>query len=243
MCTLGARGVGRRPFLFFNMGLAKKIRHLNIPEVEKALRREEEMRVVSMLELNGVNLCGVEVRLVTPRMELELQAFGNAFACGRAPMREDVFNVLWRMSPHFRRNVSLLCSPLAWLRREAIGLRVWWAVRVKGELHKMQAEISEHLKWQHQDTIGEVVDDEEGGSRQDASDPGAHWAASASYFWQQALGLSFDEYMDTPVARLNQWFRTHMVWTGKRANFLNDSDIIAGRLVRKATKKQKAEND
>jgi hypothetical protein len=81
------------------------------PEMAEAARRESERRADAFVDGATFNVCGEEIRLMTPRDLLMLDGFENAFVCAAVPTPEDLQWFLWVLS------VQNNGSPYSWRNR------------------------------------------------------------------------------------------------------------------------------
>lgn len=72
-------------------------------ELRVAVKRENDVRDASFLDLT-TNICGVEIRQMTPRDLIILDGIGNPLVSGRIPTVEQLAQFLWLLSPKFKLN-------------------------------------------------------------------------------------------------------------------------------------------
>lgn len=78
----------------------------DIPGYREAVKRENDSRDAAFLDLT-TNICGVEIRQMTPRDLLILDGIGNPLMEGKAPSPEQLAEFLWILSPRFSTRAPL----------------------------------------------------------------------------------------------------------------------------------------
>jgi len=72
----------------------------DVPGLREAIKRENDIRDASFLDINA-NICGVEIRQMTPRDLLILDGIGNPLMSGGLPSPAQLADFLWKLSPRY----------------------------------------------------------------------------------------------------------------------------------------------
>lgn len=199
------------------------------PEIKAAVDAANRARALAWLPEPPM-LCGRQIRHFTPRMRLDLELAGNAFASGRAPRKHDVFAFLWRLNPAYapmarphlakRRHRLGVYGSLA---RECCLLRAFGAVRpwraylglerhvAKLNLIAAMLEIFDFRRTVFRDrpagTLGRREDD---GKLSLIPPPEPHWLDNlVEWFGVHFHAWTWEEVLDAPFVRL---YQLHRCW-------------------------------
>jgi hypothetical protein len=192
-------------------------------EYENAQRQEKLARLVPFL-IGEMPFCGDLIKHLTPRIAGELSLIGNAFICGGEPTRGDVFNFLWRLNPAFARPEALS------LRARFIRWRLKWVVS-RVDLARVRVKIREYLDDQFLDSHTGVKADDK-----DEKPEKVTWLAYRAYFFMSHFGMSYIDFMDTPIPVLNQLQKAYLICHGREDEMINKSEIIRARELQKLAK-------
>lgn len=191
-----------------------------VPGLKEARAQERLVRAMAFARVPWT-LCGSLANQLTPRIRLEFQLTQNAFAIGVQPQAADVFQVLWRLHPEFRRSVN---RPPAWLAKRKVS-------KIVRELSPASAiaEVSVYLDSMMQDLP-------EGDESSESSNPPegyVHWMAiEQNFYCSRYGGFTPELYKDTPYIELQQLFRAYRLSTEEHPQFINYSDTLVGRWQR-----------
>lgn len=219
------------------------------PELAAARAAEQRRRLIAYLPQSEpiVLRCGdrevaCPVVHLTERHRLELTLAGSAFFAGRAPLLGDVFQLLWRLHPDWRRPLHP-----SWLRvhpsRRARPLPRWrsivaygrgsgaahaWLARVvqRCDLYGAAAAIETWIEHQYQDEPAARVDDTR------AAEPAAPGPARClpdvvTRHFARAMGIDPRQVVDVPIALLHQWHREELLATGRAEAVIDPSEQLA----------------
>ena len=196
--------------------------------LQSLLAREEENRALAWLDLTP-DLLGVPVRPFTARMRHDLVLAGNAFMCGRRATAADVFDFLWRLSPHYahvRRPWALRgTGPRLWCLWRAFGSLTTAAHFYLIERHVSRlpiplaaAAIVDRLMviFQDRPASSETEADTEAKQPSLLPPPRAHWLDDLVEAFTTRKGWTPDEVLGYPLARLFQLHRASLLARGQR---------------------------
>jgi hypothetical protein len=181
----------------------------DVPGLTEALKRENDIRDASFLDLNA-NLCGVEIRQMTPQDLLILDGIGNPLMAGGLPSPAELADFLWKLSPRFKLNAPI--------RRFLFGR----SVRKKEYLSLVKA-CGKYISDTFQDSPG---------SSGPSSTPYAGWCAylvnniAMNYHWSE------DKILRTPLKRLFQYLKCIRRYHNPDAPMHNPSDKMKGDYIR-----------
>lgn len=190
------------------------------PELDEQLRKEETLRKVPIVS-DLMPLLGAWVRPLTPRIAARLEFAGSPFLDGRRAMLGDVALFLWLVNPHWvpDHRLSFWRTPRAWAEK----LRIKYTVS-RCDLWHFESEIRQWLLDNYQDAPGRKTGEDYEGPRC------AGVVASAALCMKE-WGLSLDEYLDTPVIILTQFYRVYQ-HAHEFGRPLNESDTITARIIK-----------
>lgn len=164
----------------------------------------------------------VPQRLLTERMRLELILAQNAFFTARRPLLGDVFNVLWRLHPEFRRPHPLRVGLVRDLgaRRFRL-LRLW---RAFGSLRTARAHrwLSRHVAACDLFAAEKLIVDRLALAEQDAPgapwEPGRHSAVAPPFCYFDDLAVHLARSYGVPVAAALDLPRAlvHQLWRAEQ---------------------------
>jgi hypothetical protein len=188
-----------------------------IPGLAEAVEREAFDRLAAFVPVHE-RITNIPVRMLTPRLTLELEAAGSPFLKGRLPSAPDVTAFLWHVSV------------------ARIEPRSWWIPEQRFRELRKQACIRQwvHLPYvqtalEIQKYIEDANADGPGGGSSYTDTPFASWASgivdyvASRYHWDE------DKILDTPLKRLWQyWRRAMMRETKGEATFINRADAAKG---------------
>lgn len=192
-----------------------------VPGLAHARTRERLNRAAAFAGVPWT-VCGFTCVHMTPRHRLELQIAGNAFATNRTPEMGDVFQLLWRVSPYFSRRPGIVARWRRW--RMASILK-------KTALPNAIREVCEYI-------VGMLQDMPEGGTSDNGVKAAEYviWIASDAHQFAAIMGMTLEEYMDTPYLVLQQLLRAHRSCHEEDPNFIDASDRIAQQWVQDRAK-------
>lgn len=78
----------------------------DVPGLAEAFKRENDIRDASFLDITA-NICGVEIRQMTPRDLLILDGLGNPLMAGGLPSPAQLADFLWKLSPRYQEGNSV----------------------------------------------------------------------------------------------------------------------------------------
>jgi hypothetical protein len=78
----------------------------DVPGLREAIKRENDIRDASFLDLTA-NICGVQIRQMTPRDLLILDGIGNPLMSGGLPSPAQLADFLWKLSPRYQEGNSV----------------------------------------------------------------------------------------------------------------------------------------
>lgn len=213
------------PFLFKKtMSVANKLRKL-YPELDTQIEKEETLRKVAVIS-DLLPLLGTWVKPLTPRIGARLEFAGSPFLDGRRAMLRDVAMFMWLVHPRWMPD-----NELSWFRTpraKAERVRIEYMV-ARCDLWHFEAEIRQFVLDNYQDAPGCRDEDYEG--------PRCYGPVISASLCMKEWGLSFEQYMDTPVLILNQLFRVYQ-HANDAGRPLNKSDGIVGRIIKDLWKKE-----
>lgn len=212
------------------------------PEIQRALDKEHRNRGLSYLAV-AETLCGVEIRPLTLRMQLELSLAGNSFMRPGPITRASVFDFLWRLSPHYARP-----RHPALLRRRARGplsrLLLLWVVfgsrRAASaffelenscaviDLDEATRQITGCLRRWDQDRPASSSEERQRLGLVPA--PRRHWVDNLVAHFLANSSMTIAGILDSPVALLYQLYRERTLARG--GDVIDPSAQCAGRFVR-----------
>ncbi|HEX2101321.1 MAG TPA: hypothetical protein VHF69_11680 [Candidatus Synoicihabitans sp.] len=218
------------------------------PAYEQAVAAEQERRRLAYLPIAQpitlhVRARTVEVPVVylTPCSENELLLAGNGFLVGRRPLRGDVFQLLWRVSPDFSRprwpmwvQAHPGCRSHAlshWRSLLAYGCRAGLAHARLGRIvdrcrlnraeRSLRAWIGEH----YEDEPAQRVE------RGTVVNPHRPLRCKTDAFVQHfvtAFHLTPTEVLNTPIPLLLQWHRDRLIASGESLSVIDRSMELVG---------------
>lgn len=209
-----------------------------VPGLKEARENERTNRGLAMAGVPWT-ICGLLVVPLTPRHRLELQLARNAFAEGLQPSKLDLFNLLWRLNPDFKRAPQWL-SKAWWARRKVVA-----AVR-GAELVSVTLQIYEYLEVMLQD-LPESRDGADGGGLGGY----VHWLGNEEHFYCSTYGgFTPDIFKDTPYLELQQLFRAWRIEHERddeghpaEPQFINRSDALVNNWQRQVQKQMAKPNE
>jgi hypothetical protein len=203
------------------------------PEIQAALDDEQRSRLLAYLPC-APDLLGCPVVHFTPRIRLELELADNAFLAGREPRAVDVFALLWRLHPLFRRPDGTMPnarrprsrSPLLRLRSLRARRRIARKTRLL-LLPLAAALIASYLSAVFRDRPAGTLSEHE--PRSLIPKPAPHWLDDLTDYFAARYGWSIDAILDTPQPLLLQLWRAHAIAAG--IEIIDPSAELIGRWV------------
>ncbi len=181
----------------------------DIPGLREAIKRENDIRDASFLDLT-TNICGVEIRQMTPRDLLILDGLGNPMMAGQMPAPEQLAEFLWFLSPRY--------ADRAPVRRFLFGRSI----------RRLDYLASVRACWRY---IEDTFQDSPSSSGVSYM-PYAGWCASVvnrlaiNYGWSEATILNI------PLKRLFQYLKCITRYHNPEAPMHNPSDKMKGDYLR-----------
>lgn len=192
-----------------------------VPGISAIRASERQNRAVALLGLTR-EVCGFPVVPFAPRHRLALAASGCGFVIDGDGGPEDVFQVLWHLSPWWDRREG----PES-LRAEGERIRIKQLVVevVKAEAApEMSRQVRVFLASQFADAP-ELSGDEEGG-QPDYSDHVSWYAIEASFWMNVHGGFTLESYGRTPYLVLQQLRRAWKVNNPDRVRLPNGDHVV-----------------
>lgn len=196
---------------------------LEIPGYAEALASERRERNAAFVSGLHETICGVDVRPLTPRITLELDAAGSPFFSGGLPTEADVFAFFWHLSP------ARVSRPPSWW----VFGRKRWVNREKDKLARKlvtldYVETVLAIKEFIEESCGDGPSNSGGGSEPAFAAPAS---ALVDYFAHE-YGWSEDAILDTPLKRLCQYWRRSVRRMDSKTQFINVlSDRVRSRFL------------
>lgn len=181
----------------------------NVPGLPEAVKRENDIRDASFLDLNA-NICGVEIRQMTPRDLIILDGIGNPLMGGTLPSPAQLADFLWKLSPHYAEHAPLR----RWLFGRSIR-RLDYMAAVKA-------------CWRY---IEDTFQDSPASSGP-SSIPYAGWCAYLLNNIAINYGWSEQTIINTPLKRLFQYLKCIRRYHDPEAPMHNPSDRVKGDYLR-----------
>lgn len=194
-----------------------------VPGLAETRAAERQNRAIAFLGLTR-EVCGVPLVPFTPRLRLALATVENGLLRGEDGTPEDVFQVLWHLSPWWERREAEDDGQRTRAEGERIRLQrlvaKWSAAGVAEE---MARQVRGYLASQFADPP-ELSDDAE--ASPDYSDHVSWFAIEASFWLNIHGGFTLESYARTPYLVLQQLRRAWKVNNPDRERLENGDVII-----------------
>lgn len=181
----------------------------DIPGLLEAINRENDNRDAAFLDLT-TNICGVEIRQMTPRDLLILDGIGNPLVEGKLPSPAQLADFLWKLSPRF--------STRAPLRRFLFGR----SIRRISYIEAVRA-CGRYIDATFQDSPA---------SSGASSTPYAGWCAHLVHTIAINYNWDDDKVLNTPLKRIFQYLKCIRRHHDPTCPMHNPSDKAKGEYVR-----------
>lgn len=186
------------------------LRWNDIPGLREEVKRENDVRDAAFLDLT-TNICGIEIRQMTPRDMLILDGVDNPILNGGFPTPYQLADFLWKLSPQFKER--------AWFRRYQFG-------RKCRNLDFVSAVIA------CRKYIEDTFQDSPGGSGP-AGVPYAGWPAHLVTSLSSNPVEAEQVILNTPLKRLFQYLKCIRRRNDPNCPMHNPSDKVKGDYIRR----------
>jgi len=185
------------------------IKFSDIPGLAEAIKRENDIRDASFLDLT-TDICGVEIRQMTPRDWLILEGVENPLMAGDMPSPPQLAQFLWLLSPRYKPNAPI--------RRYLFGRKI-------SNVNYLSAI---RACWKY---VEETFQDSPGSSGQNST-PYAGWTAYLVNRVALNYGWSECEILNIPLKRLFQYMKCITRHHDPKTPVHNPSDKVKGDHIR-----------